>query len=50
MVGTRKDGESPLRSKKIVDAPQSRFLGLRILDVSIDDLAVSAVGAVNRRI
>ena len=47
MVGTRKDGESP---KKIVDAPQSRFLGLRILDVSIDDLAVSAVGAVNRRI
>ena len=32
------------------DAPQSRFLGSRILDVSIDDLAVSAVGAVNRRI
>lgn len=28
MVGTRKDGESPLRSKKIVDAPQSRVLGI----------------------
>ena len=27
-----------------------RFLGSRILDASIDDLAVSAVGAVNRRI
>ena len=50
MVGAKKDRVNPLRSRKVVDAPKTRFFGSRVLDVSIDDLSVSVNEAVNRRI
>ena len=50
MVSTKKDGENPLRSKKVVDAPESRSLGSCVLDASIDDLSVFVRESVNPRI